>query len=136
MLHVIREAVYLYKDYPDAFARLRQRAMEQDFSWNRSAGEYLKIYAAVTGISGEPEQTAQTSDTKTYDASNTADVPQVPGTAAKKKTAPRKVAAKKPAEKTAKPAKKPAAKKAAADGKKTAKTTKPKQKGAAKTTAK
>ena len=53
MLHVIREAVYLYKDYPDAFARLRQRAMEQDFSWNRSAGEYLKIYAAVTGLSLE-----------------------------------------------------------------------------------
>lgn len=24
MLHVIREAVYLYKDYPDAFARLRR----------------------------------------------------------------------------------------------------------------
>ena len=32
MLYVIREAVYLYKDYPDAFARLRQRAMESDFS--------------------------------------------------------------------------------------------------------
>ena len=27
MLHVIREAVYLYKDYPDAFARLRRRGM-------------------------------------------------------------------------------------------------------------
>ena len=38
MLHVIREAVYLYKDYPDAFARLRDRAMAQDFSWNRSPG--------------------------------------------------------------------------------------------------
>lgn len=49
MLHVIREAVYLYKDYPDAFGRLRSRAMECDFSWARSAGEYLRIYAAVTG---------------------------------------------------------------------------------------
>ena len=27
--------------------------MEQDFSWDRSAGEYLKIYAAVTGLSLE-----------------------------------------------------------------------------------
>ena len=44
MLHVIREAVYLYKDYPDAFARLRDRAMAQDFSWNRSAGAYRRIY--------------------------------------------------------------------------------------------
>ena len=49
MLYVVREAVYLYKDYPDAFARLRQRAMECDFSWARSAGEYLRIYSAVTG---------------------------------------------------------------------------------------
>ena len=48
MLYVIREAVYLYKDYPDAFARLRQRAMEGDFSWARSAGEYLRIYSNVT----------------------------------------------------------------------------------------
>ena len=50
MLHVIREAVYLYKDYPDAFARLRGRAMAQDFSWNRSAGDYLRIYSSVTGL--------------------------------------------------------------------------------------
>ena len=53
MLHVIREAVSLYQDDPAAFARLRLRAMEQDFSWDRSAGEYLKIYAAVTGLSLE-----------------------------------------------------------------------------------
>ena len=49
MLHVIREAVYLYKDYPDAFGRLRRRAMASDFSWARSAKEYLRIYAGVTG---------------------------------------------------------------------------------------
>ncbi len=49
MLYVIREAVYLYKDYPDAFARLRQRAMSCDFSWSRSAKEYLHMYASITG---------------------------------------------------------------------------------------
>ena len=49
MLYVIREAVYLYKDYPDAFQRLRQRAMSVDFSWARSAKDYLKIYAGITG---------------------------------------------------------------------------------------
>ena len=49
MLHVIREAVYLYKDYPDVFGRLRQRAMAGDFSWARSAREYLRIYATITG---------------------------------------------------------------------------------------
>ena len=49
MLHVINEAVYLYKDYPEAFARLRDRAMSEDFSWGRSAKEYLRIYANITG---------------------------------------------------------------------------------------
>ena len=55
MLYVVREAVYLYKDYPDAFGRLRQRAMECDFSWERSAGEYLRIYANVTGQTWPPQ---------------------------------------------------------------------------------
>ncbi len=49
MLHVIREAVELYSANPEAFARLRQRAMECDFSWARSADAYLRIYANITG---------------------------------------------------------------------------------------
>jgi starch synthase len=49
MLHVIREAVDLYRDSPETFKRLQKRAMEQDFGWNRSAQEYLRIYAAITG---------------------------------------------------------------------------------------
>ena len=50
MLHVIQEAVYLYKDYPDAFGRLRERAMSSDFSWARSASDYLNIYSGITGL--------------------------------------------------------------------------------------
>ena len=49
MLYVIREAVELYKNDPEAFARLRQRTMEGDFSWARSAKEYLNIYYTITG---------------------------------------------------------------------------------------
>ena len=56
MLYVIREAVYLYKDCPDAFARLRARAMACDFSWARSAGEYLHIYSTVTGQPWPPAE--------------------------------------------------------------------------------
>ena len=138
MLHVIREAVYLYKDYPDAFARLRQRAMEQDFSWNRSAGEYLKIYSSITGLSAAREGAVQAGAVNTPGASNAADaspaspLSPVPEAAEKKKAPPRK----KTAGKAAKPAKKPAAKRTASSGKKTAKTTQPKQKGTAETAAK
>ena len=49
MLYVIRQAVELYHTNPEAFARLRKRAMEEDFSWTRSAGQYLRIYENITG---------------------------------------------------------------------------------------
>ena len=61
MLYVIREAVYLYKDYPDVFGRLRQRAMQCDFSWARSAREYLGIYAGITGRHWPAAGSAETS---------------------------------------------------------------------------
>jgi len=50
MLYVIRQAVNLYRDSHDAFARLQKRGMEEDFSWARSAGQYLRIYSSVTGL--------------------------------------------------------------------------------------
>ena len=59
MLHVIREAVYLYKDYPDAFGRLRKRAMECDFSWARSARDYMRIYASITGQAWSAQEPAE-----------------------------------------------------------------------------
>ncbi|MDN0033337.1 glycogen synthase GlgA [Oscillibacter valericigenes] len=52
MLFVIRQAVGLYWDYGDQFRRLQQRCMAGDFSWKRSAGEYLRIYRSVTGQPG------------------------------------------------------------------------------------
>ena len=101
MLHVLREAVYLYKDYPDAFARLRRRAMERDFSWNRSAGDYLKIYAAVTGAAAAASESDDTEALK-------AEVPTAAAEPAKKRTSARKAVS----GKAAKPVKAAAAKKA------------------------
>lgn len=101
MLHVLREAAYLYKDYPDAFARLRRRAMERDFSWNRSAGDYLKIYAAVTGAAAAASESDDTEALK-------AEVPTVAAEPAKKRTSARKAVS----GKAAKPVKAASAKKA------------------------
>ena len=101
MLHVLREAVYLYKDYPDAFARLRRRAMERDFSWNRSAGDYLKIYAAVTGAAAAASGADDTEALK-------AEVPTAAAEPAKKRTSARKAVS----GKAAKPVKAASAKKA------------------------
>ena len=151
MLHVIREAVYLYKDYPDAFARLRRRAMEQDFSWDRSAGEYLKIYAAVTGLSPEKGPNAEPLSPKASGVSDATDAsaasqpapasgtePEPAGSRAGK--AAKKAVTGKSAGKTAagsakKPIRKPAAK-TAAGGDASPQPAQPKKKGTAGTAAK
>ena len=55
MLYTIRLAVELYFNNREAFVRLQKRAMEDDFSWNRSARRYLDIYEKITGLTvGQP----------------------------------------------------------------------------------
>ena len=53
MLYTIRLAVELYYNNREAFVRLQKRAMEEDFSWNRSARRYLDIYEKITGLTVE-----------------------------------------------------------------------------------
>ncbi|MBO5396648.1 MAG: glycogen synthase GlgA [Clostridia bacterium] len=50
MLHTIRRALEGYKD-KDGWAILRKRAMECDYSWGRSANEYIRLYKSL--IKGE-----------------------------------------------------------------------------------
>ena len=127
MLYVIREAVYLYKDYPEVFGRLRKRAMECDFSWARSAGEYLRIYSNVTGqiwppveLSVEEAAPVEEVPAETVEAVEAAPAEETPAEAAPVEEAPaapvEEAPAKAPAKKDDKkaPAKKPAAKKTAA----------------------
>ena len=125
MLYVIREAVYLYKDYPDAFARLRARAMACDFSWARSAGEYLHIYSAVTGQpwppAGEPAPANEAAPTEeSVPAEETAPAAEPPAAeeAAPEEAAPAEAPAEVPAEAAAPaqaPAREPAPAEAPAD---------------------
>ena len=119
MLYVIREAVQLYKENPEAFGRLRMRAMSGDFSWARSAKDYLRIYANITGqpwpvpapAAEEPAVTAFAEEKPEAAAPEEAPAEEKP----KKKTV-RKTAAKKTekAEKKAEKAEKKTVKKAAA----------------------
>ncbi len=49
MLHVIREAVDLYANNKKAFRALQKTAMTTDFSWTRSAADYISIYEMLQG---------------------------------------------------------------------------------------
>ncbi len=125
MLYVIREAVYLYKDYPDAFARLRARAMACDFSWARSAGEYLHIYSAVTGQPWPPaeepapaNEAAPTEESVPAEETAPAAEPPAAEEAAPEEAAPAEAPAEVPAEAAAPaqaPAREPAPAEAPAD---------------------
>jgi starch synthase len=41
------EALSLYRNQPDAWHRLQVNGMKRDFSWDRSAAEYVKVYKRV-----------------------------------------------------------------------------------------
>jgi starch synthase len=47
----IRKALTLYAE-PELLHRYRQNAMMADFSWNRTVGEYLKVYQKAQGHGG------------------------------------------------------------------------------------
>jgi len=47
MLHAVRRAVALYTDSRSNFDALAIRCMNTDFSWGKSAGEYIKFYNEI-----------------------------------------------------------------------------------------
>ena len=49
LLKAIRKAMALYSE-PELFHRFRLNGMSADFSWNRTAKEYLRIYELASGI--------------------------------------------------------------------------------------
>jgi starch synthase len=40
----IGRAISVYREQPDDFAKLRERAMKQDFSWRKAAEQYVQVY--------------------------------------------------------------------------------------------
>lgn len=97
MLHVIENAVSMFREQRETFNGLAIRAMKGQYGWDQSAKKYLDLYAKLLGIEVKPEAPAE--------AEAPAKKP-----AARKKSAnaePKKPAAQKAAEK------KPAARKKA-----------------------
>ncbi len=47
MLDAINRALEVYANDPVAWAKLQKRDMEADFSWGKSAAEYLEVYESL-----------------------------------------------------------------------------------------
>ena len=48
-LSAVQHALDLYHRRPDLWLQLMQTGMGQDWSWDRSAAEYEKLYSQITG---------------------------------------------------------------------------------------
>jgi starch synthase len=50
MVEAIQRALRIYSNDPSGWQDIQKRGMEQDFSWERSAREYLKLYLKLVKI--------------------------------------------------------------------------------------
>jgi starch synthase len=55
MLHVLERAVNLYKDHPDAWKRLMERAMRGLYGWDQSAHHYVDLYRELAKPARKPK---------------------------------------------------------------------------------
>ena len=53
----IMQAVKVYFGQPDVFEKIRTRCMKKDFSWDRSALDYQKMYSDICGSGYDPSIT-------------------------------------------------------------------------------
>jgi starch synthase len=44
MVYTICRAIFLYEKRKDIWLKLMERGMEEDFSWERSAKQYVNLY--------------------------------------------------------------------------------------------
>ncbi|NLW53298.1 MAG: starch synthase, partial [Clostridiaceae bacterium] len=47
LLYTAKEAISVYNSKPDAWNNMVQAAMLSDFSWDKSADEYIKLYEDI-----------------------------------------------------------------------------------------
>ncbi|MCQ2466513.1 MAG: glycogen synthase [Clostridia bacterium] len=117
-LFVTKYACDLYRNQPDVWDNIVKTGMKGDYSWKKSASEYIGLYSLITGIPYESNEITLVVEAKEVIPENVEVVaPVEKKLAAKKapakKAAPKATAEKKPATKKA-PAKKAEPKKAEA----------------------
>ncbi len=52
----VRRAIDLFRDRPDQWRQMMMTAMRQDFSWEKSAANYLDVYREIARARGTDER--------------------------------------------------------------------------------
>ena len=116
MLHVLERAVELYKDHPEAWKKLMERAMRGQYGWDQSAHHYVDLYKELAKPARKPKAAKEApvapEASQEPATEEPASVEPVIVVAMSAETAAQAVETLAP-ESSAKPAKKPRAKKAA-----------------------
>ena len=55
MLHVLERAVELYKNHPDEWKKLMERAMRGQYGWDQSAHHYVDLYKELAKPARKPK---------------------------------------------------------------------------------
>ena len=87
MLHVIEQAVAMYRDKRDTFDRIARRAMRGLYGWDQSALKYIELYRKLAGKAAETAVAEAAVEAPAAEASADASI------SAPKKRAPRRKAA-------------------------------------------
>jgi starch synthase len=107
MLHTIERALDYYWHKPEIWAKIQERGMSTDFSWDRSANAYIDLYSKLIG-SRKEKPVPKASEKATGKPSKTETKPTVQEKPVKAKAAAKKSVATKAVETEAEEAKAPA----------------------------
>ena len=95
MLHVIEQAVAMYRDKRDTFDHIARRAMCGLYGWDQSALKYIELYRKLTGEAAERAVAETTPEAPAAEPTVDASIPEptAEASATPKKRAPRRKAA-------------------------------------------
>ncbi|MBO7452612.1 MAG: glycogen synthase, partial [Clostridiales bacterium] len=102
-LFITKYACDLYRNHPDVWDNIVKAGMSGDYSWKKSASEYIGLYSLITGIpyvkDVTPKEEKKATEKKTSEKKAAEEKKPAAKKPAAKKPAAKKTAAKKPSKK-------------------------------------
>ena len=101
-LFITKYACDLYRNHPDVWDHIIKAGMSGDYSWKKSALEYIGLYSLITGIPYEKDVTPKEEEPKEEEIKAEVKKPAAKKPAAKKASSPKAASKKVPSKKSVK----------------------------------